>query len=157
MPFEQILLPVDGDPHEEVITQAVRLADGADATIHALYVVDERLFPDPRPVYYDEFSDSATDELKSYYESVGEKALESVETLLSENESESDLETTIESGVPNEVICRYATENDIEAIVMATHTRMASQEEPLGSVTERVIRAARTPIFVIPPHVTDEE
>ncbi len=53
----------------------------------------------------------------------------------------------IRHGIPCEEIEKYARENDIDLIVMATHGHTGLSHILLGSVTEKVIRHAPCPVL----------
>lgn len=50
-------------------------------------------------------------------------------------------------------ITEFATEKKCDLIVMSTHGRTGLSHLLLGSVTERVVRAAKVPVLTIPPPV----
>jgi nucleotide-binding universal stress UspA family protein len=54
-------------------------------------------------------------------------------------------------GVPGETIVKYAADNNIELITLATHGRSGPGRVILGSVADYVIRNARVPILLIRP------
>jgi nucleotide-binding universal stress UspA family protein len=53
-------------------------------------------------------------------------------------------------GDPVEEIIRYARRHPIDLIVVGTHGRTGVSRVLLGSVAERVVRAARCPVLVVP-------
>jgi nucleotide-binding universal stress UspA family protein len=52
-------------------------------------------------------------------------------------------------GYAPSTILDYIEENDVDLIVIATHGRSGIERLLLGSVTERVVRRASLPVFVI--------
>jgi nucleotide-binding universal stress UspA family protein len=58
-------------------------------------------------------------------------------------------------GTPHSEIVRYARENSIDMIVMATHGHGGLAHAILGSATERVLHRAHCPILVIPVRSPD--
>ena len=56
-----------------------------------------------------------------------------------------------EGAAPGTNILSYADENTADLIVMGTHGRRGVDRMLLGSVTERVLRRAPTPVFVVKP------
>jgi nucleotide-binding universal stress UspA family protein len=50
-----------------------------------------------------------------------------------------------------EAILRYAKHNDIDLIVMATHGRTGLTHLLMGSVAEKVVRAAPCPVLTLRP------
>jgi nucleotide-binding universal stress UspA family protein len=54
-------------------------------------------------------------------------------------------------GQPAEEIIDYAKDQDADLIVMCTHGRSGLGRWIFGSVTEKVLRGAKTPVLVIRP------
>lgn len=71
---------------------------------------------------------------------------------LVKNRIPDDIETTfqVESGAPADTINRFAEDNDIDVIVMATNGRTGLSHFLLGSVAEKTIRQTGIPVLVIP-------
>lgn len=60
-----------------------------------------------------------------------------------------NVKTAVVPGSPAEDIVRYAREGDFDVIVMGTHGRTGMRHALLGSVAEKVIRHAESPVVVI--------
>jgi len=60
-----------------------------------------------------------------------------------------DVQCEVAVGAPHVEIVRMAEERDVDLIVMATHGRGFISHAVLGSTTERVIRRAPCPVFVV--------
>ena len=56
----------------------------------------------------------------------------------------------IEHGQPEVRIVEMAEKLDVDLIVMATHSKGAIEHTFLGSVTEKVLRMTKRPVYVIP-------
>ena len=54
------------------------------------------------------------------------------------------------SGYPAEEILRYADENSIDLILMATHGRSGLKRWAIGSVVDKVLRASKVPVWLVP-------
>ncbi len=52
---------------------------------------------------------------------------------------------------PGDAIVEYAENHDVDLIIIATHGRSGIGRWLLGSVTQKVIQAARVPVLVIRP------
>ena len=130
-----ILIPTDGTrASANAIRHAVNLAVAHDATLHALHVIDEEL----SGVYEGE-------DLEVTLQETGEDAIAEVRDLA---ESASvEVETTIREGVPHEEIIAHADEIDVDTIVVGTKER--TDEQLLGSVTDRVARGANEPVTIV--------
>ncbi len=64
-----------------------------------------------------------------------------------------DFEIQITMGRAAEEICNYAEEKKIDLIIASTHGRTGFMHVLIGSVAERVVRHARSPVLVVPGSV----
>ena len=55
----------------------------------------------------------------------------------------------IRLGVPHEIIREYIDENDIDLVVMRTHSRTGLEHTLLGSTTERIARTVDVPVLTV--------
>lgn len=62
-----------------------------------------------------------------------------------------NLEQVILHGEPHREIVRYARENDIDLIVIATHGRTGLAHILMGSVAERIVRLSPLPVLAVKP------
>jgi nucleotide-binding universal stress UspA family protein len=60
-----------------------------------------------------------------------------------------ELSGVLRTGVPDEEICRLAEEIGADMIVIGTHRRGAIARALLGSVAQRVVRAAKAPVLTV--------
>jgi universal stress protein A len=58
----------------------------------------------------------------------------------------------VRSGAPAEVIGRFARQEEIDLIVMATHGRTGLRHIVMGSVAEKVVRMSSVPVLTVKPH-----
>jgi nucleotide-binding universal stress UspA family protein len=65
-----------------------------------------------------------------------------------------NVETIITDGIPADDILNYATENEVDLIIMSTHGRSGISRWFSGSVAEKVIRHSTVPVLISPPHGT---
>jgi nucleotide-binding universal stress UspA family protein len=63
--------------------------------------------------------------------------------------SETEVETVVTDGTPHAEIVRLAEQHRADLIVMATHGHGFVSHAILGSTTERVVRRAPCPVFVV--------
>lgn len=144
--YDDILVPTDGsDGTDDTLTHALDIAKHRGARVHALSVVDRR-------VYLSADRDQQDDILESLTESA-EEAVEAIETRAEAENVETT--TAVRDGVPHSEILRYADEADIDLIVIGTHGRTGRDKlVNMGSVTERVVENAAQPVLVI--HIGDD-
>jgi nucleotide-binding universal stress UspA family protein len=118
--YSNILAPTDGsDRAEAAIEEAADLAAVCDARVHGLFVTD----------------------------SGPEEAVERVAAAGADRGVETT--TAVMSGTVHRAIADYVDDNDIDAVVMATHSREGVSRHFLGSVTERVIRTVDVPVVAV--------
>ncbi len=60
-----------------------------------------------------------------------------------------DITTAAESGVPSDVVIQYASDNDVDHIVIGSHGRSGTKRLLLGSVAEEVARNVAIPVTII--------
>ena len=139
--YDRILLPTDGsDGTEQALSHAVEIAKGRDATIHALSVIDRRLYLAADESQKSELKSSLRDDARAAVERVADGAAD----------AGVDCTTAVRDGVPYRVILEYAAERPVDLIVMGTHGRSGRDKlANLGSVTERVVENTDTPTLVV--------
>ena len=132
MSYDRILAPTDGsDPANRGVDRAVEMADRFDATVHALYVVDQANRAGDWDIVVER------------QESEGEAALDAAGV---------ELERHLRRGTPADEILEFVAAADIDVIVMGTHGRSGIDRiRHAGSTTERVIRGASIPVLAVPP------
>lgn len=138
--YDRILIPTDGsESAERAVEEGLRLAEVHDATVHVIYVVE----PVPAGDYGMEgILDALRAEGEKATESVAERARERGLTVV----------TDVLPGSAYSVILDYATENDVDLIVMGTHGRTGLDRYLLGSVTEKVVRISPVPVLTLSTH-----
>ncbi|WP_335999997.1 universal stress protein [Halorientalis halophila] len=139
--YDRILVPTDGSSGtDETLEHAFHVAADNDATVHALYVVDRRLF-----LAADE---DTQDDVIATLEAEGEAALDAVET--AGDEAGVEVVRERREGIPHTEITDYASEIDADLLVMGTHGRTGRDRvASLGSVTERVVENVGRPTLVV--------
>lgn len=144
--YKKILVAVDGsDTSKLALAEAVRLAKAFQSTVRAVYIVDSpaMLFD---VGYYD-----PTELRKSFIEAGTALLADTAATLTSEGlENETTLVET--TGVGEDVasaLQREAVESGAEIVVIGTHGRRGLAHAMLGSVAEKFIRQATTPVLLV--------
>ncbi|QSG12742.1 Nucleotide-binding protein, UspA family [Halapricum desulfuricans] len=140
--FETVVLATDGsESAARAVTLAFDFAERFDATIHALYVVDEtEVETSPERVRAD---------LQAALQERGEEALSEIES------QETDVTTAVRRGDPADEICAYAEKIDADLVVTGTRGRHGEHAFLLGSVAEAVVR--RSPVPVLTARQLDPE
>ena len=145
--YDTILLPTDGSgPSDAARRHAIDLAAAYDATLHAIYVIDDQAL---RAARID------TDVVLAGFEEEGTRLVDDVAAAASE--ADVACETAVLHGRPHEQITEYATEHGVDLVVMGTHGRHGVQRFLLGSVTERVVRTSSIPILTVRGEEVDIE
>lgn len=142
--FETVVLATDGsESAARAVTLAFDLADRFDATIHALYVVDE--------TEVETSPEAVRDDLRTALWARGEEAL-------SEIDAQDDTVTTaVREGDPASEICDYTTEVDADLIATGTRGRHGEHSFLLGSVAEAVVRRSPVPVLTARQLDPDEQ
>lgn len=133
--YDTIVVPTDGsEGPTPAVKQAYDLAAAFDATIHAVYVIDETF---PAHSHYDMVREDMEDEGEAAVERIAGEAPDGVA-----------VERVFLTGVPHEEIVGYADAHDVDLIAMGTegHTGL-SRFVAAGSTTERVVRSSPVPVL----------
>lgn len=139
MVFENILVPTDGSEYTKAaVKKAMELANLSGGKVTALYVLDQSVFTN-MPM------DTAVMNVYNTLEKEGKQAVEYVRELGAEEGIE--VTVSIKEGTPVKVILDESPNFDI--IVMGTLGRTGMSKLLMGSVAERVVRAAQCPVLVV--------
>lgn len=141
--FNKILVPIDYSPHsDEAIRTAVDLARRYPAAITLVNVYEpvDRLMPEAYWVI--------TPEQEQRVLAAFKERLEKTEKQV-RDQGVSDVSTQLLEGDPSLRIVSYAREHGYDLIVMGTHGRRGVKHLLLGSVAERVLRAAPGAVLVV--------
>jgi nucleotide-binding universal stress UspA family protein len=143
--LQKILFPTDFSKcAEQALAHAVFLAEKYKAEINVLHVVT--LFNDQPGIIRNEINE--TEETIRKLEEIAENQLNKVVNTKSSDEIK--IITAMErevSAAP--AILEYASDNNIDLIVMGTHGRRGLGHVLLGSAAEEVVRLAPCPVFTI--------
>jgi len=136
--YDRILLPTDGSRgNSRAVEQAIGLAAQSDARLHVLFVIED--LP-----YAPEMMDG---QVEARLREIGEEAISDIRQRAAD--AGVSVETALEDGTPHQSILEYADEERMDLIVMGTHGRSGLDRYLLGSVTERVVRGADTPVLTV--------
>lgn len=136
--FQHILVPTDFDEHAwRAFDVAVSLAEKFDGKITLLHV-----YQIPPSIYSSDLA-WPTEQLAAAAKSSLADAIAKAKARYARTES------LLEVGSPGETIVHTAEKQHADLIVMATHGRRGIARALLGSVTEKVVRLAHTPVLTV--------
>lgn len=136
--YDRILVGTDGSAVAELaVEQAIGLASLADAELHAVYVVETRTGYDNAIVDPDVVRENLREE--------GRSALAAIER---EAGDERPVTTSIREGVPADELLDYATDREVDLLVVGAVGRSTFKTVLLGSTTEALLRSS-VPVLVV--------
>ena len=146
-----MLVPLDGSAlAEKVLSHVNKLAKhfGPESVNLTLLRSCELFFPPytyppPTPLNWEEYLEYETKRCKD----ICQDYLSKIEETLKKEGLNVNLEVPV--ATPADAIVEYANKNDFDLIVMATHGRTGLSRWALGSVADKVLKAATTPIFLV--------
>ncbi|KAF0249781.1 MAG: UspA domain-containing protein [bacterium] len=144
--IKNILVPIDFSEHsKKSLAYAMELATLYHAKLQLLHIIDTPIYP----AFY------VVDQLAttSIAVNIKTRVLDNLSTLLKGlGESKIVSETYAIEGRAAMDIARFATEHQSDLIVIATHGLTGVERFLLGSVTEKVVRIAKSPVFTVKPY-----
>ena len=147
--YKKMLVPLDGSALAEVVfTYAKELAGrlGVEAILLNISTTEEHEFMPMHRAYIEQAA-----------EIVGRQAIEvQRKTGIKAGSKPAKVRGELIEGYPPEEILRYAEENAIDFILMATHGSSGLKRWTMGSVADKVMRASKTPVFLVRAGITDE-
>lgn len=145
--IKRILHPTDFSPGAEAaFEQARRLAHRHGAELHLLHVAPT-FGEDPARGAFK----AATDE-DAFYRKLRDEADERMQQLIDAHAEDGHVpvKRVHSRGVePGEVILDYAASEDVDLIVLGTHSRRGMRRLLLGSVAEKVTHRSQCPVLVV--------
>ena len=142
--YKRMLVPLDGSELGEVVfVYAKELAGRVDLDVILLHVCTPE-----------------TGELLPMHRAYVKRAAEIITRQSQEVQQRTSIQPSgkaveargeLAVGHPAEEILRYADENDIDLILMATHGRSGIRRWVYGSVAERILLGVSSPIFLVRP------
>lgn len=138
--FKTILCPTDFSEEScHAIEYGVRFAKVSDGTLllaHVIHVPSGELYqPDLHVITFDEAKSRALARLQELRETRGGRYPK--------------CELLVEVGDPFDVLMNIAQQRQVDLIVISTHGRTGLHHLVIGSVTEKIIRQAPCPVFVV--------
>jgi nucleotide-binding universal stress UspA family protein len=136
--FERILIPLDGSPRAElVLSQVARVLQREEAEILLLRVVDVPLTIGRADLHL--IRRLELENAQTYLHGLAQRF----------RESGAKTHARVAEGFPEEVILEVARQEGATLIAMTTHGRTGLARWALGSVAEKVTRAADVPVLLV--------
>lgn len=138
--MRKILLATDGSVASMDAAREARafLAAWPQAELLVLYVIP--------PMAYSFDTSTVLPDIERHEQEAVAQAQESVELVFA---GQSRVRFLTSRGVPANVICDLAEQEDIDLIIVGSHGRGAMQRALLGSVSQAVVRHATVPVLVV--------
>ena len=145
--LKRILVPTDFSDHSHnALRYAAAFADKFGAEIFLLHVFQDLAVSQPEAV-------TVGPPIMAPIEQFMASAQASLERLIKDSKFAGlTIHTEVRPGAPFEEIVQFATDKDIDLIVMGTHGRGWLAHVLLGSVTEKVVRKAPCPVLTVRHH-----
>lgn len=149
--FQKILVPLDGSaPAENALNLAVDMARCYGGEVTVLQVQEEAMDVGNAAIARATgLATGSSDQASAIMRQQAEAYLRDV--VLQRMDAGVQILTVVASGQAAECILRFANEQSIDLIVMATHGRTGLRRLAFGSVTEDVLHDAKCPVVVIRP------
>jgi len=142
--YRKVLVAVDGSScSSRAVKVAVDLCGLFGAEMHMIFVVSEIVVDGLKSMAKSEIkgvTENLKMEGKKYFRDAGNEAKKmGVKTV-----------EVLKAGFPADEIITYAKKNKMDLIVMGTHGSHSSTRPLIGSVANRVIHLAPSPILIVP-------
>lgn len=142
-PFRKLLVPVDFSEHSaRAVSVAAELARSSGGTLDLVHVYDVVAYPVPEG-----YALFTPQQLERLFAEIQQRLAEM--KALAQAEGAPRVETHLREGITDADICQLAREGSFDLIVMGTHGRRGLSHVLLGSVAERVLRAAPCPVLTV--------
>ena len=141
--YKKILLPTDGSKiAEKAEKNALFIAEASGAEVIALSVVETN-FSIGLP------SDDSVFSINQMLKKAAEKNLEKVEKFKEESNNTVKLTLKVDEGSPADVILDTIEKENIDLVVMGSSGKSGFDRFIMGSVAEKVVKAAETSVLVV--------
>lgn len=141
--IESILIPTDFSPHaDDALSYAKELARPLNAVLHLVHVIEPVVYPVDWGYTGVGFIDVENEYVKAAQNEIDRFTKELTEEGFT-------VKSAILHGRASDQILQYADDNAISLICIATHGRGGFEHFLFGSTTEKVLRKANCPIFVV--------
>lgn len=133
-------MPVDfSDPSDQALRYAARFARQFGGEITLLHIVETAIAPYPEVAPYLDQTEEELEDAEQFLLTIAARPL--LES--------SPVQTVVRIGLAAHEIVEAARDLDADLIVIATHGYTGWKHFCIGSTTERVVRTAPCPVFVV--------
>ena len=146
--FKRMLVPLDGSELAEVVfTYAKELAGRLDIEVILFLVVSPALreFIPMHHAYIQQVIKTIRHQSREVQKGSG----------IQPGGKPIEVRGELTEGYPAEEILRYADENAIDLILIATHGRSGNKRWTMGNVADKVLRAAKIPVLLVRAGISD--
>lgn len=146
-----ILVPLDGSEMAEIVLDHIKKLStqfGSKPVDIVLLRVCELFsppytYPPPTPLSWEEYMEYETKRCKE----ICQTYLSKIEEKLKHDGL--NVRSEVPAGNPADVIVDYTNENSVDLIMMSTHGRTGLSRWAFGSIAEKVLKGATSPIFLV--------
>jgi universal stress protein A len=145
--IKKILVPTDfSKASAHSLRYACTLADTMNASLCLIHVIENQYLPGGYMEYYAPPPE--------YFEQVERESRKSLEALLAPDEQLKYRATLVQrtGAAAHEILSYLHEQADVDLVVMATHGRGSVARLMMGSVTDKIVRAASCPVLTIRDH-----
>lgn len=138
--YDKILVPIDGSEFaKNAGLHAIYLAKMCGAEIIALSVSENH------------FVNGITlnDEIEQLNHLLNERCKDDLKSFENLNKEDVKITTVIKEGSPAKMILKVASEEDVDLIVIGSSGKSGFDKFILGSVSDKVVNAAKRPVLVV--------
>lgn len=135
--FDTVVIATDGSTSgRRAVTVALDVARRFEASVHALYVVDE--------TQVDGLPEDVHDDVREALEAQADESLDAVETA-----ADQPVTVAVREGDPATEIIDYADDTDADMVATGTRGRHGEHSFIIGSVAETVVRDCPVPVLTV--------
>jgi nucleotide-binding universal stress UspA family protein len=142
--LKQVLVATDfGEASDAALLYGRTIAMKFGATLHVVHVADN--------VFTHAFGPESTALLPTIQTDIERAARQRLTELLTDSDRSGPptKSMVLTASAPAFAIVDYATDNDIDLIILGTHGRKGLEHVVLGSVAEKVVRMAPCPVLTV--------
>ncbi len=141
--MKKILVPCDfSTPARHAFRSALSVAARSGGEVHVLHVIE-------LPVLHDAVLMPVLSLEETLFRELEEKSQAEFAKLIEENKNDIPLKTKVVFGETSRMILDYAASESIDLIIMGTRGASGIREVLIGSNTEKIVRHATVPVFVV--------